>query len=98
MNTNEKPKLELIRGDLYEEPTLGGKEPPSENWLLELPEWTVFAAREQNSRNPAVQEFEVLRKFERVVKLKQLAPKGEDIELAVDSLAFSRYMTLVEKY
>jgi hypothetical protein len=94
-----KPDLKLIQGGV-EEPLInfGGKEPPTENWLLEMPEWTCFAAREQNSRNPAVQEFEVLRKFERVVKLKQFHPTGEDIEIAVDSLVFSRYMTLVEKY
>lgn len=96
---NSKPKLELIQGGL-EEPSigLGGKEPTDENWLLALPEWAVFAAREQNSRNPAVQEFEVQRKFERVVKLKQFHPTGEDIEIAVDSLTFSRYMTLVEVF
>jgi hypothetical protein len=78
---------------------IGGKDgPPPENWLLNLDRDTIFAAREQNSKNPVVQEFQVDMKFKRVVKLTQFSPSGEDICIAVDSLIFSRMMNLIEVY
>lgn len=79
---------------------IGGKDgPPPENWLMELERDTVFAARDKNSKNPICQEFQVGMKFKRVVKLIQFNPNsGDEIEVAVDSLTFSRMMDLIERY
>lgn len=77
----------------------GGKDgPPPENWLQELPRDAVFACRERNSKNPICQEFEIKMKFNRVVKLNQFSPDGNELEIAVDSLIFSRMMDLIEVY
>lgn len=79
---------------------IGGKDggDPPENWLLNLERDQVFAAREKNSKNPICQEFQVGLKFKRVVKLIQFTPTGEEMEVPVDSLIFSRMMDLIEVY
>ncbi len=78
---------------------IGGKDgPPPENWLINLERDTVFAARERNSKSPMCQEFEVALKFKRVVKLIQYSPTGEELEITVDSLVFSRMFEMLEKY
>lgn len=80
---------------------IGGKDgdgPPPENWLINLERDTVFAARERNSKSPMCQEFEVAYKYRRVVKLTQYSPTGEELEISVDSLTFSRMFELIEVY
>lgn len=94
-----KTEEEVEKRSWTPEVILGGKDgPPPENWLINMDRDTVFAAREKNSKNPVCQEFEVSFKYKRVVKLIQYSPSGEEVQIAVDSLVFSRLMDLVEVY
>lgn len=91
MNTNlllkdeeqERPVLKLIEG---------GKEPPTDNWLKELPEGSVFLATVNNQRTVDAQEWHVLIHTDVYTKL--LSNINNEIKMWVNSLEFSRQMKL----
>ena len=92
-NTENVTTLRLIKG---------GKEPPSENWLIDMPEDKIFFVREKipagmvgKAPSPIVNEFTIDRKFKTVVRLVQYVD-GKEIEVNVHALTFSRSMELVE--
>ena len=74
----------------------GGKEPPSENWLMGLTKDTVFLAREKHSKGIDFNMYCVTFKFKVGVLLTWTLVDDKQVHVYVDSLRFSRNFDLVE--
>lgn len=82
----EQPKLVLLEG---------GKEPPTENWLKELEEGTVFLAiMNTNQQTIDAVEWHVVLHADEYTKLH--SNLNSPITTWVNSLAFSRQMKLAK--
>jgi hypothetical protein len=86
----------------YKFPTVitGGKEPPDgtiigENWLLGIPERSVFAAIDKNNKGFNANEFHIVKKGKRAVLLLVNIQEPE-VHFWCDSVKFSRQMELLE--
>jgi hypothetical protein len=80
-----QPKLQLITG---------GKEPPSDNWLKDLAEGTVFLTTLANQTSIDAQEWHVVMHYDEYTKL--LSNTNNEIKMWVNNLSFSRQMKLVK--
>jgi hypothetical protein len=72
-----------------------GDEPPSRNWLLNLPRGTVFLAHETNAKTPLAEEYCILEKTSKTVLLHFDDHRGQG-NIRVDAGLFIKYYVFIE--
>ena len=77
---------------------IGGGFSGDENWLKELPKGTVFTCKRKNAPKDmlALDLYFIIEHKDKVSNVIQKIPTGQQADMFVDSLEFSRYYKFIE--